>query len=285
MSINPNFLKYAKTNYAPNTCESYTRYINSLFAYSSKEDVNITEEDINDWLGWMANTGHIGSTRSLALNAVRTYYDYLESHEYVESNPCKLVKKPRVVNKPKYYMDAEMIHNMALHAKSYRDKAIILLYGSAGVRVSELTGLTITDYLEMKKCHGNQIEITSKRDKRRFVYFSPEVQEAIDKYLPIRNKGKVKCDKLFLTNQGNEMARSNLNTALKNIAKEAGIPFYNEMSNHQLRSACATIYLEDGMTLPELQSLLGHENVSTTLRYTKTNTAKVENAVMGKRFM
>lgn len=285
MSINANFLKYAKTNYAPNTCASYTRYINNLLTHSGKEDADITEEDVNDWLGWMANTGHIGSTRSLALNAVRTYYDYLESHDYVESNPCRLVKKPRVVNKPKYYMDAEMIHNMVLHAKSYRDKAIILLYGSAGVRVSELTGLTITDYLEMKRCHGNQIEITSKRDKRRFVYFSPEVQEAIDKYLPIRNKGKVKCDRLFLTNQGNEMARSNLNTALKNIAKEAGIPFYNEMSNHQLRSACATIYLEDGMTLPELQSLLGHENVSTTLRYTKTNTAKVENAVMGKRFM
>lgn len=285
MGINTNFLKYTKTNYAPNTCASYTRYIDSLLAHSGKEDVSITEEDINDWLGWMANTGHIGSTRSLALNAVRTYYDYLKSHGYVESNPCKLVKKPRVVNKPKYYMDAEMIHNMVLHAKSYRDKAIILLYGSAGVRVSELTGLTITDYLEMKRCKGNQIEITSKRDKRRFVYFSPEVQEAIDKYLPVRNSGKVKCDKLFLTNQGNEMARSNLNTALKNIAKEAGIPFYNEMSNHQLRSACATIYLEDGMTLPELQSLLGHENVSTTLRYTKTNTAKIESAVMGRKFM
>lgn len=286
MGINANFLKYAKTNYAPNTCASYTRYINSLLTHSGKEDADITEEDVNDWLCWMANTGRSGATRKQALDSVRAYYKYLVERKYVASNPCQFVKSPRVVSKPKHYMDSEMIHDMVIHAKSYRDKAIILLYASSCMRVSELTGITIEEYMDMKTRGDDRIEIKSKREKLRFVDFSLEAQEYIDKYIPIRNAGKVKCNKLFLTNQGNQIARSNLNTALKNIAKEAGIPFYEDMSNHQLRSAGATIYYEeDGMTIPELQELLGHEKPATTLLYTKASHEHIARKVRNKKFL
>lgn len=284
--MNADFIKHMNASYAPNTRESYTRYINSLLNFTNKKDIEITSGDINEWLAWMADNGRSGATRKQALDSVKAYYKYLVEGGCVEFNPCRLVKAPSVKNKPKHYMDSEMIQNMAVHAKSYRDKAIILLYASSCMRVSELTGITIEEYMDMKARGDNRIEIKSKREKRRFVDFSLEAQEYIDKYIPIRNAGKVKCNKLFLTNQGNQLARSNLNTALKNIAKEAGIPFYEDMSNHQLRSAGATIYYEeDGMTIPELQELLGHEKPATTLLYTKASHERVARKVRDKRFM
>lgn len=283
--MNADFIKHMNASYATNTRESYTRYINSLLNFTNKKDVEITSGDINDWLAWMADNGRSGATRKQALDSVKAYYKYLVESRYVDSDPCRLVKAPNVENKPKYYMNKEMVHDMVVHAKSYRDKAIILLFCSAGLRISELTGLTIDSYLDMKNNGSNRIKIRSKRNVPGFIYLNPEVQEAIDKYLPIRNKGKVNCNKLFLTNQGNEIKRSNMNTALKNIAKEANIPFSKDMCNHQLRSACATIKLEEGMSLPELQKLLRHKNVSTTLIYTKANDTKIEEAVMNTRFM
>ena len=94
-----------------------------------------------------------------------------------------------------------------------------------------------------------------------------------------------KCDALFITSQGNPIARNNMNLALKKIARDAGVPFWEDMSNHQLRAGCATMYYENGMGLHDLQNLLGHSDVSTTLRYTKSCDESVSRQVMGMNIM
>lgn len=281
--INPNFVTYAKAIYAPTTCASYFANIESMLKFVSKPDVDVTETDILMWIADMTKNGLTNSSRKQHLDSIKAYFKFLVSKGYMTSNPAKEVKVLNVSNKAKHHMESNMMEAMVASAKSYRDKAIIILYATSGMRVSELTGLTIQQYMKMKANGDNKIEIVSKRDKHRFVYFNAQAQEAIDKYLPMRVNAN--CDALFITNQGNPIARNNMNLALKKIAKDAGISFWEDMSNHQLRAGCATIYYENGMGLHDLQNLLGHSDVSTTLRYTKSDDENVSRQVMGMNVM
>lgn len=272
--MNKNFERFMEQQFAENTCITYSKHINSFLDYCGKQDEDITTADVNEWLSSLSKSG---ATKALALNSLRTYFKYLVSFGFIEENPCDKALKPRVTSKPKHYMDVEMVRSMIDSATSYRDKAIILLFATSGMRVSELTGLTISDYKNMKTNNSCEIEIQSKREKRRFIYINKQCQDLIDVYLKSRKTNC--CDKLFVTNQGNEIARNNLSLMLKKVAKRANISFWEDVSNHQLRSACATIYLENGMTLPELKELLGHESISTTLLYTKANRDNVSKKV------
>lgn len=281
--INPNFIAYAKATYATNTCISYFKNIEAMLNFVGKPENEITKSDILLWLSEMNNQGLSNSSRKQHLDSVKAYFKYLAEEELITKNPTIGTKVLNVSNKAKHHMDVEMMKNMVAHAKTNRDKAIILLYVTSGMRVSELTGLTIQQYQKMKANGDNRIDIISKRDKHRFVYFTKEAQEAIDKYLPMRINAK--CDALFITSQGNPIARNNMNLALKKIARDAGVPFWEDMSNHQLRAGCATMYYENGMGLHDLQNLLGHSDVSTTLRYTKSCDESVSRQVMGMNIM
>lgn len=281
--INPNFIAYAKATYANNTCTSYFKNIETMLNFVGKPENEITKSDILLWLSEMNNQGLSNSSRKQHLDSVKAYFKYLAEEELITKNPTIGTKVLNVSNKAKHHMDVEMMKNMVAHAKTNRDKAIILLYVTSGMRVSELTGLTIQQYQKMKANGDNRIDIISKRDKHRFVYFTKEAQEAIDKYLPMRINAK--CDALFITGQGNPIARNNMNLALKKIARDAGVPFWEDMSNHQLRAGCATMYYENGMGLHDLQNLLGHSDVSTTLRYTKSCDESVSRQVMGMNIM
>lgn len=281
--INPNFIAYAKATYANNTCASYFKNIETMLNFIGKPDNEITKTDILMWLSEMNRQGLTNSSRKQHLDSVKAYFKYLTEEGLVEKNPTIGTKVLNVSNKAKHHMESNMVEDMVAHAKSCRDKAIIILYATSGMRVSELTGLTIHQYQKMKANGDNKIEIVSKRDKHRFIYFSKQAQEAIDKYIPMRINAK--CDALFITNQGNPIARNNMNLALKKIAKEAGVPFWEDMCNHQLRAGCATIYYENGMGLHDLQHLLGHNDVSTTLRYTKSCDESVSRQVMGMNIM
>lgn len=281
--INPNFIAYAKATYATNTCTSYFKNIEAMLNFIGKPENEITKSDILLWLSEMNNQGLSNSSRKQHLDSVKAYFKHLAEEELIAKNPTIGTKVLNVSNKAKHHMDVEMMKNMVAHAKTNRDKAIILLYVTSGMRVSELTGLTIQQYQKMKANGDNRIDIISKRDKHRFVYFTKEAQEAIDKYLPMRINAK--CDALFITSQGNPIARNNMNLALKKIARDAGVPFWEDMSNHQLRAGCATMYYENGMGLHDLQNLLGHSDVSTTLRYTKSCDESVSRQVMGMNIM
>ena len=280
--MNTNFILYANAVFSENTVNSYFSHIDKFLNFVGKPEEKIEDADVLLWLEELSNQGLANSSKKQCLDSVKTYFRYLTKKGFIKVNPTVDVEVLNVTNKEKHYMTKEMIQDMMLHAKSYRDKAIILLYVTSGMRVSELTGLTIQQYQDMKNNGDCKIDIVGKRDKHRFVYINKQAQEAIDKYLIERKNAK--CDALFITTQGNAIARNNLNNTLKSIAKAAGIPFWNDMCNHQLRAASATIYYENGMHINELQSFMGHTNVTTTLRYTKVNNAKISNQVMEMQF-
>lgn len=282
-TINPNFITYLKSRQrSENTIKAYTKNINAFFEYVNKSESEVSAFDV---MNWMENISDKSSaTVCQMLSSVKAYFDFLFTFELIDKDPTARIKPPRKTNKPKHYMNAQMIKDMISCCRNSRDKAIILTYASTGLRVSELIGLTIEQYESMKINGNNMIKIVGKGNKERMVPFNQETQNAIDDYIKSRNVGEVHCNKLFLSHYGNEIARNNLSMTLKSIARNAGIPFWSEICNHALRSASASIYSEAGTPVAVIRDLLGHSSLEVTSRYIKTSLKEVNENVMRMKF-
>lgn len=277
-TINPNFITYLKSRQrSENTIKAYTKNINAFFEYVNKPESEVTAFDV---MNWMENISDKSSaTVCQMLSSVKAYFDFLFTFELIDKDPTARIKPPHKTNKPKQYMNAKMVKDMIACCSCSRDRAILYTYASTGLRVSELVGLTLKQYQDMKTNGNNVIKIVGKGNKERFVPFNQETQAAIDDYIKTRNMGIVHSDKLFLSHYGNDIARNNLSMTLKSIAKKAGIPFWNEICNHSLRSACASIYSEAGVPVGVIRDLLGHTDISTTGIYLKVGTDNIKNSV------
>lgn len=282
-TINPNFITYLKSRQrSENTIKAYVKNINSFFEFVNKSDNEVTAFDVMNWMNSLSDKS--SSTICQMLSSVKAYFDFLFTFELIDKDPTARIKPPHKTNKPKRYMNAEMVKVMIACCSCSRDRAILYTYATTGLRVSELVGLTLKQYQDMKSNGNNVIKITGKGNKERFVPFNQETQAAIDDYIKTRNMGTVHSDKLFLSHYGNDIARNNLSMTLKGIAKKAGIPFWNEICNHAMRSACASIYGEAGVPVADIRDLLGHSDLAVTSRYIKTSVENVSNAVMNMSF-
>lgn len=282
-TINPNFITYLKSRQrSENTIKAYVKNINSFFDFVNKPDNEVTAFDVMNWMNSLSDKS--SSTVCQMLSSVKAYFDFLFSFELINKDPTARIKPPHKTNKPKQYMNAKMVKGMIACCSCSRDRAILYTYASTGLRVSELIGLTLKQYQDMKANGNNVIKITGKGNKERFVPFNQETQTAIDDYIKTRNMGVVHSDKLFLSHYGNNIARNNLSMTLKGIAKKAGIPFWNEICNHAMRSACASIYGEAGVPVANIRDLLGHSDLAVTSRYIKTSVEQVSSTVMNMSF-
>ena len=282
-TINPNFITYLKSRQrSENTIKVYSKNINSFFEFIDKGESDVTAFDVMNWMNSLSDKS--SATVCQMLSSVKAYFDFLFTFDLVDKDPTAKIKPPKKTNKPKQYMNAQMVKDMIASCNNSRDRAILYTYATTGLRVSELVGLTLKQYQDMKANGNNVIKIVGKGNKERFVPFNKETQAAIDDYIKTRNMGEVHSDKLFLSHHGNDIARNNLSLTLKSIAKRAGIPFYDKICNHAMRSACASIYGEAGVPIAQIRDLLGHSDISTTGLYIKTNVEQVSNAVMNMSF-
>ena len=284
--MNANYITYLQSqSRSPLTIENYTKYINMALEYIGKPENEITYMDLVDWKNTFTNLKP--NSQNIRISAVKSYFGFLKKAGIITSNPADELEKQKVRDcdvKQKPYIEAHYLRDMVNNARTIRDKAIILLFATTGLRVSELVGLTLKQYQDMKANGNNVIKITGKGNKERLVPFNQETQAAIDDYIKTRNMGTVHSDKLFLSHYGNDIARNNLSMTLKDIAKKAGIPFWNEICNHAMRSACASIYGEAGVPVANIRDLLGHSDLAVTSRYIKTSVEQVSSAVMNMSF-
>lgn len=283
MAINNNFKFYMKAQkFSPNSVEVYTRNINQFLDYVGKPENEVTPLDVMDWKESMGN--YASATIAQHIASVKTYFEFLTDYEIISKNPTAKLEAPKIQNKEKHYMDAKMVSSMVRACKNSRDRAIVLLYCSAGPRVSELVSLTLGQYKSMRANREHQILIVGKGNKRGYINFNDQTCDAIDDYLKSRDDHGTGCDCLFLSGYGNQIARNNLSASLKRIAKDAGIPWWNELSNHQLRAACATIYSDAGVPVAQIRDILRHSSVTTTNRYIRGSEKNAEANVMRMSF-
>jgi len=264
----------AERNLSENTLKAYEQDLKSLMKFigQSGSASDVTKKDIRAWLANLKKQGAHNTTIARRLSAVRGLFRYLIREGVVKANPALGIKPPRPGHPlPSYLTVDQAFHLVEIEETGdfvqVRDRAILELLYSAGIRVSELTGLD----LEHLSLSPRMVKVLGKGRKERIVPFGQQAKEAILSYLPLRalvlEKKKHPDEKaLFISRAGKRLTPRTIQrlVAKRRLATGLGI----HVTPHTLRHTMATHLLESGADLRAIQELLGHSSLATTQRYT-----------------
>ena len=278
------YLKLEK-GYSVNTLDAYMRDVDKLFRYLAVEQVDVLDvklEDLEHFAAFISDLG-IGP-RSLAriLSGVRQFYRFLVIDGYLEVDPTELLESPKQPDHlPEVLSTAEVdLLEQAIDLskwEGHRNRAIIEVLFSCGLRVSELTNLKLSNlYIEEQ-----YIRVMGKGSKERLVPISPRALDELNYWFADRNVMKIKPgeeDYVFLNRRGQHLTRTMILIMIKRYAVEAGIK--KTISPHTLRHSFATSLLEGGADLRAIQAMLGHESIGTTEIYTHIDTSTLRQEIL-----
>ena len=278
------YLKLEK-GYSANTLDAYMRDVDKLYRYLAVEQVDVLDvklEDLEHFAAFISDLG-IGP-RSLAriLSGVRQFYRFLVIDGYLEVDPTELLESPKQPDHlPEVLSTAEVdLLEQAIDLskwEGHRNRAIIEVLFSCGLRVSELTNLKLSNlYIEEQ-----YIRVMGKGSKERLVPISPRALDELNYWFADRNVMKIKPgeeDYVFLNRRGHHLTRTMILIMIKRYAVEAGIK--KIISPHTLRHSFATSLLEGGADLRAIQAMLGHESIGTTEIYTHIDTSTLRQEIL-----
>lgn len=276
------YLEYEK-GYSKKTIISYENDL-ELFNTFLKENkiTNITSIDYNTirkYLSHLHDKKYESSSISRKISALRTFFKYSIKEKYIKNNPMTLISNPKKEKKlPKYlnYEEIEKLLNSidTSELEGIRDKLIIELLYSTGIRVSELVNIKIKDI----KIKENQINILGKGNKERIVLFGETAKESIKIYLNAYKeffKGNILNEYLLINKKGKQLSTNKIELIVKDVLRKSALKL--NISPHTLRHTFATHMLDSGADLKSVQELLGHENLKTTAIYTHVSNERLKN--------
>lgn len=256
------YINYLRGNKrSENTINAYVADIEQCLNGIDKPVDAVTIFDLEDWKVGMSELSSASAARKIS--AVRCFFKYLADRDVIVKDPAKNLTGVKVKNKIKVVPDGHEIRAMLEVAGNRRNKAIIMTLATTGMRISELESITLEQY---KSRVDDAIVITGKGDKQRVIQFAPETIQMIDEYLVCRVDG---CDRLFTSNLGNPIGHQCTSDMLKRTAKRAGIENWNDISNHYMRAAFATIKSEAGVPVEVIKDMMGHSDITVTSKYIK----------------
>ncbi len=269
------YLRYLKLerNYSPNTIEAYTHDIDYLFNFLRGEQIGVEDvrlEHLETFAATIHEFGVSATSQARILSGVRSFFRFLVLDGVLRDDPSELLESPSVGEHLPEVLSTEEVDRMeaAIDLSKWegqRNRAIIEVLFSCGLRVSELVSLKFSDVFAEEK----YLRIVGKGDKERLVPISDTALNEIKLWLFDRNLMKIKPgeqDYVFLNRRGAHLTRTMILIMIKRTAEEAGIT--KTVSPHTLRHSFATALLQGGANLRAIQEMLGHENIKTTQIYT-----------------
>jgi integrase/recombinase XerD len=269
------YLKLEK-GLSDNSIEAYSRDIDKLRQFAeglpnSLRPDAFTLNDLRQFINWVNELGMIPSSQARILSGIKSFYKYLLAEDIIRNNPAELLESPKKMRKLPETLSYQDINKLieAIDLSKLdgtRNKAIIEVLYSCGLRVSELTELKLSNlYLDIEF-----IKVIGKGNKERLVPIGGEAIKALKLWIehdrvhiPIK-KGEE--DMVFLNRRGSRLSRVYIFMLIKQLAKLAGIN--KSISPHTLRHSFATHLVEGGADLRAVQEMLGHESITTTEIYT-----------------
>ena len=271
--------------YSANTIDAYMRDLSKLVGYLRAEHTDVLDVELNQLEHFAASLADLGiGARSMAriLSGARQFYRWLVLDGYLESDPTVLLESPKLpAHLPEVLSTAEVdLLEEAIDLDKWegqRNKAIIEVLFSCGLRVSELINLRFQNlFLEEK-----YLRIWGKGSKERLVPISQRAIDEIMRWNADRNAMKIKPGEeeyVFLNRRGHHLTRTMVLIMVKQYARAAGIK--KTISPHTLRHSFATALLEGGADLRVIQAMLGHESIGTTEIYTHIDTTTLREEIL-----
>lgn len=286
-NIRKRYLRYLKLQRAmsPNTLDAYERDLDKLLNYLDGIGLHVLDVELSDLQHFAAGLHDIGigpRSQCRILSGVRTFYKFLVLDGYIEQDPAELLESPVLgEHLPEFLTPAEVDRLKdsidVSKPEGHRNRAIIEVLFSCGLRVSELVNLKLSDIYRDEQF----VRVFGKGSKERLVPISSTALREIDNYWSWREELKIKPgeeDYLFLNRRGAHLTRTMILIMLKQQAEEAGIQ--KTISPHTLRHSFATALLEGGADLRVIQALLGHESIATTEIYTHISSQTLRQTIL-----
>jgi integrase/recombinase XerD len=261
-----------------NTTLAYISDIKFLINFLKKNKIfflkNIKEESIIEYLSYLKNKKLASSSIARSLVSIKIFFKFLKKEDIIKNNITKYLDVPKIwqlIPNVLSCIEVEEFLNI-IDDTSFigaRDKAIFETIYASGLRVSEACNLKIVDI------EDNFIKVLGKGNKQRIVPIGKKAIKAIDNYL-INFRKDIKSKYLFVSKNAKTIDRITIWQRVKFYAKKANIN--KDISPHTLRHSFATHLLENGADLRLIQEMLGHEDISTTDRYTHLSKKHLKNA-------
>ena len=271
--------------YSANTLDAYQRDLEKLLTYLDAEGKHVLDvklEDLQHFASGLHDIGIHARSQCRILSGVRSFYRFLQLDGYRDDDPTELLESPVLgEHLPEVLTAAEVdaLENSIDVSKweGHRNRAIIEVLFSCGLRVSELVTLKLTNlYLDER-----YVRVLGKGSKERLVPISSKALKELDLWFVDRNLMKIKPgeeDYVFLNRRGAHLTRTMILIMIKQQAVEAGIK--KTISPHTLRHSFATALLEGGADLRAIQVMLGHESIGTTEIYTHIDMSTLRQEIL-----
>lgn len=281
------YLKLEKS-LSDHTIEAYVRDLSKLVAFlemkgsdASLEKIRLS--DLSDFVRWLNEIGLSARSQARIISGIKSFFRYLMMEDIIDTDPTALLETPRTGRKLPEVLSVEEIDRLIgqidlSKPEGQRNRAMIEVMYSCGLRVSELVGLKISNvYLDQ-----GFIRVVGKGSKERLIPVGRKAIKEIELYLPIRNSlpviQKESEDILFLNRRGKKLTRVMIFTLIKQYAASAGIK--KNISPHTLRHSFATHLIDGGADLRAVQEMLGHESILTTEIYTHLDRHYLRDAII-----
>lgn len=273
------FLKYKQylkleKSLSANTLDAYMTDLDKLNAYAILEGISLLDVTLDDLHHFIAGLHDIGihpRSQARIVSGIRSFYRFLVLEDYIQIDPTELLESPKIGFKLPDVLTVEEIDSIIStidlsQQEGQRNRAILEVLYSCGLRVSELCNLKLSDlYLQ-----EGFIKVNGKGNKQRFVPISPRAIDELNRYFEERSDISVKRgyeDYVFLSfRRGTPLSRIMIFHIIKEQTERAGIR--KTVSPHTFRHSFATHLLEGGANLRAIQCMLGHESIATTEIYT-----------------
>ena len=274
----------SEKNVSSHTVRAYYNDLSQFIDWISSENKteNFSKEEIKSYLNFISQQ-YSRNTTSRKIASIRTYFKYLNREKLIQTNPSKSVRIPKREHRLPAFLDISEIKAL-LEApnittpKGLRDKAILEVMASTGLRLGETCSLNFSN-LNLEE---NEIIVLGKGSKERIVLLSNKAKRFLTKYIEIsypdlncnRNSLDNPESPLFINNKGFRITSKTIERIVKENGKKANIT--KSISPHTLRHSFATHLLNEGADLRVVQELLGHSSISNTQIYTHINTERLK---------
>ena len=280
------YMRYLKLerNLSQNTIEAYRNDLRWLLAYVNYHGLKVETvklEDLDNFSASLHDQRITPRSQARILSGVRSFFKFLLLDGFIDADPTEVLVSPHVRNAlPDVLSTAEVDRLEASIDLSkwegQRNRAIIEVLFSCGLRVSELVNLKLSNlYVEEKF-----VRVTGKGDKERLVPISSRALDELNAWFADRNAMRIKPgeeDYVFLNRRGAHLTRTMILIMIKRQAVAAGIT--KTISPHTLRHSFATALLEGGADLIAIQAMMGHEDIATTEIYTHIDTSSLREEI------
>ena len=261
-------------NVSDHTMDAYKRDINQYLMYLGDLDLqnlsDVKSTHVRDYIRVLNDGGMAPASISRIISSIRTYYRFLSSENILNENPVLLINNPKLPKKlPDVLSEKEisLIINAIQESSQFyqRDKAIIEMLYSCGIRVTELCNLEMSNLF----IDEDLLRVMGKGNKERLLPLGARSKKYVNEYIKHSRNSHIKksgSSFIFVSRNGNQLTRAMINIILNKWTQVSGLK--KSVSPHKLRHSFATHLLEGGADLRFVQALLGHSDISSTQIYT-----------------